>query len=73
MRTKKAILNFIYDALPQLIISLLGFFRFKLILSNMGEDVLGVYQLFGQLIAYITFVDFGLVYTCQLQKKTMIK
>ena len=26
----------------------------------MGEDVLGVYQLFGQLIAYITFVDFGL-------------
>lgn len=60
MRTKKAILNFIYDALPQLIISLLGFFRFKLILSNMGEDVLGVYQLFGQLIAYITFVDFGL-------------
>ena len=60
MRTKKAILNFIFDALPQLIISLLGFLRFKLILSNIGEDVLGVYQLFGQLVAYITFVDFGL-------------
>lgn len=60
MRTKKAILNFVYDALPQLIISLLGFLRFKFILSNIGEDVLGVYQLFGQLVAYITFVDFGL-------------
>lgn len=60
MRTKKAILNFIFDALPQFIISLLGFLRFKLILSNIGEDVLGVYQLFGQLVAYITFVDFGL-------------
>ena len=60
MRTKKAILNFVYDALPQFIISLLGFLRFKFILSNIGEDVLGVYQLFGQLVAYITFVDFGL-------------
>ena len=60
MRTKKVILNFLYDALPQLIISLLGFLRFKFILSNIGEDVLGVYQLFGQLLAYITFVDFGL-------------
>lgn len=60
MRTKKAILNFIYDALPQLIISLLGFLKFKFILSYIGEDVLGVYQLFIQLIAYITFADFGL-------------
>lgn len=60
MRTKKAILNFVYDALPQFIISLLGFLRFKFILSYIGEDVLGVYQLFGQLLAYITFVDFGL-------------
>lgn len=60
MRTKKAILNFVYDALPQLLISLLGFLRFKFILSNIGEDVLGVYQLFLQLVAYITFADFGL-------------
>lgn len=60
MRTKKVILNFVYDALPQLIISLLGFLRFRFILTNIGEDVLGVYQLFGQLLAYITFVDFGL-------------
>ena len=60
MRTKKAILNFICDALPQIVISLLGFLRFKFILSNIGEDVLGIYQLFIQLVAYITFADFGL-------------
>ena len=61
MRTKKAMLNFLFDALPQFIISLLGFLRFKFILSYIGEDVLGVYQLFGQLVAYIKFADFGLM------------
>ncbi len=60
MRTKKAILNFVYDALPQIVISILGFLRFKFILSYIGEDVLGIYQLFIQLMAYITFADFGL-------------
>ena len=60
MRTKKAMLNFIYDALPQIIISLIGFVRIKVILDILGNDTLGIYQLFGQLLAYVSLADLGL-------------
>lgn len=59
MRTKKAALNFIYDAFPQIVISLIGFFRIKLMLDVMGNDTLGIYQLFGQLLAYVSFAELG--------------
>ena len=60
MRTKKAMLNFIYDALPQILISLIGFIRIKVILDILGNDTLGIYQLFGQLLAYVSLADLGL-------------
>lgn len=60
MRTKKAILNFIFDALPQFLISLIGFLRIKVILDVLGNDTLGVYQLFGQLLAYVSLAELGL-------------
>lgn len=60
MRTKKAILNFIIDAIPQFIISLIGFIRIKVMLTTLGEENLAIYQLFGQLLAYVSLAELGL-------------
>lgn len=60
MRTKKAILNFIFDAMPQLLISLIGFIRIKVILDVLGNDTLGIYQLFAQLLAYVSLAELGI-------------
>ena len=59
MRTKKAIINFITDALPQIIILILGFFKVKLFLKFLGDDNLGLYQLYGQIVTYLTLVEGG--------------
>ena len=59
MRTKKAIINFITDALPQIIILALGFFKVKFFLKFLGNDNLGLYQLYGQIVTYLTLVEGG--------------
>lgn len=60
MRTKRAIINFITDALPQIIILLLGIVKIKLFIDILGEAKLGLYQLYNQIVAYLVLVEGGI-------------
>lgn len=59
MRTKLVFINFITDALPQIIIFFLGIFKSKLFIDLLGNDELGLYQLYGQIIAYLVLLEGG--------------
>lgn len=59
MRTKNTIINFITDAFPQVLIMLLGLFKTKLFIDILGSNQLGLYQLYGQIIAYLVLVEGG--------------
>ena len=60
MRTKKVFLNFISEMLPQLIIAAISFVRVRIFLAVIGSEILGVYQLFGQILAYLSLAELGL-------------
>lgn len=60
MRTKKSLLNLISEVLPQIVIAVLGFFRVKIYLQTLGTDEVGAYQLFGQILAYLSLAELGL-------------
>lgn len=60
MKTKKTVLNFISDVIPLLIISLLGIYKMKLFIQVLGDETLGLYQLFSQVMIYVAVVDGGL-------------
>ena len=60
MRSKRALMNLITDVLPMLLISLLGIFKFKLFVQVLGQETQGMYQLFTQIMFYISIVDGGL-------------
>lgn len=59
MRTKSTIINFITDAFPQVLILILGLFKTKLFIDILGSNQLGLYQLYGQIIAYLVLVEGG--------------
>lgn len=60
MKTKKTALIFLTDVIPLIIISILGIFKFKLFLQVLGDETLGLYQLFSQIMIYVALVDGGL-------------
>lgn len=60
MKTKRAILNFITDVVPLIIISILGIFKLKYFIMILGDETLGLYQLFTQIMVYVALVDGGL-------------
>lgn len=60
MRTKKTIFNLLYDLLPQIAITIISFFRVKIFLEFMGTEKLGVYQLYGQILSYLSLAELGL-------------
>lgn len=60
MRTRKSIYNFIADVFPQLVIAVLSFFRIKLFLDYIGTEKLGVYQLFAQVLPYLSLAEMGI-------------
>ena len=60
MRTKRVILNFITDVLPQIIIAILGIYKIKIFLKILGSDTLGLYQLYSQIIAYLVLAEGGI-------------
>ena len=59
MRTKSTILNFITDAFPQVLILILGLFKTKFFIQILGSSQLGLYQLYGQIVAYLVLVEGG--------------
>lgn len=60
MKTKKTALNIITDVIPLLIVSILGIYKVKLFLQVLGNDTLGLYQLFSNIMIYVALVDGGL-------------
>ena len=59
MRTKKAIINYVTEIVPQIIILILGFFKVKVFLDNLGTELVGLFQLFNQLLYYLSLLDGG--------------
>lgn len=60
MRTKRTILNFLTDVFPQLLIAFLGIYKSKLFLNLLGEEQLGLYQLYAQVVAYLVLIEGGI-------------
>lgn len=60
MRTKKTFLNLMSEVIPLIIVSILGIFKLKIFLQVLGDETLGLYQLFSQIMVYVTVVDGGL-------------
>lgn len=60
MKTKKTIINYLTDIIPLMIISVLGIFKIKIFIQELGDETLGLYQLFSQIMIYIALVDGGL-------------
>lgn len=60
MRTKKTFLNLISEIVPLIIVSLLGIFKLKIFIQVLGDETLGLYQLFSQIMIYVALVDGGL-------------
>ena len=59
-KTKKTLLNLITDVIPLLIISVLGIFKFKLFIEYLGQETMGLYNLFNNIMVYVSLVDGGL-------------
>lgn len=59
MKTKKSFLNFITDVIPLIIIAFLGLYKSKLLIFSLANEVVGLYQLYSQLLGYVTIFDFG--------------
>lgn len=60
MKTKKTVLNIITDVVPLLIVSILGIFKVKLFINHLGNETFGLYNLFSNIMLYVTLVDGGL-------------
>ena len=60
MRTKKAILNYITDVVPMIILALIGLVKIDFFIDFLGKDKNGLYNLYSQIMAYVTIVDGGL-------------
>lgn len=52
--------NFITDFLPQLVIMVISLFKSRIMLECLGEQTLGLYQLFAQVIVYLALAEGGL-------------
>lgn len=60
MKNKKNLFNFLSDFLPQILIAILGIFKIKFFLQYLGDDTLGLYQLYSQLFSYLAIIEIGI-------------
>ena len=60
MRTKKTARNLIISTILTTLVALIGLFKIKVFLSELGDEATGIYQLFTQIFSYISLVDAGL-------------
>ena len=60
MKTKKTFLNLICEVIPMFIVSILGIYKLKIFIQILGNETLGLYQLFSQIMIYVAVVDGGL-------------
>lgn len=75
MRTKQAIKGTIYEIIPMLIISLIGFVKTKVFVTYLGSNLNGYYQFINQFITYLFLAEagFGTAITYKLYKPTADK
>ena len=59
-KTKKTVLNLVTDVIPLLIVSLLGIFKVKLFIQYLGNETMGLYNLFSNIMVYVSLVDGGI-------------
>ncbi len=59
MRTKKSIINLTSNVISLIIIGFGKFFLTKLFIQRLGSDINGLYQLFGQIVAYLNLAEGG--------------
>lgn len=59
MRTQRSIINLISNIFSLLVISFGKFFLTKLFIQKLGSDMNGLYQLFGQIVAYLNLAEGG--------------
>lgn len=60
MRTKNTLKTFLYGIFFTIIIAILGLVKTKILLSTLGDEYVGIYQLFYQIYLYISIVDGGI-------------
>ena len=60
MRTKKTARNLIISTILTTLVALIGLFKIKVFLAELGDEATGIYQLFTQIFSYISLVDAGL-------------
>lgn len=60
MRTKNTLKTVLYGVMLTSIIAVLGLIKTKFLLQYLGQEYLGVYQLFYQLYTYLSIVDGGI-------------
>lgn len=60
MRINSLFKNLISEVLPQALILIMGIVKSKVFLDYLGEDTVGLSQLFAQIMAYVSLVEGGL-------------
>ncbi len=60
MRTQKTAKNLVVSTILTTIIALIGLVKIKVFLNYLGDEATGIYQLFSQILSYISLVDAGL-------------
>jgi len=60
MRTKKTFINLIVSVLLTIGVAIIGLFKVKVFLAYLGDETVGLYQLYTQFFSYISIVESGL-------------
>lgn len=60
MRIKNILKNLISEMLPQIVIAFLGIYKSKVFLEYLGADIVGLYNLFAQILGYLSIVEGGI-------------
>ena len=60
MREKNIIKNFITEVVPQFMIAIIGLFKSQALLECLGEQTSGLFQIFGQIMAYLSLLEGGM-------------
>lgn len=60
MRKEKSLKNFFTNIIPYIILTVLGFFRLKVLLNQLGVEIYALNQLFIQIFAYISLAEAGI-------------
>lgn len=60
MRTKRALLTYLSDLIPQILVAIIGLVKSFFFIDTLGADINGLYSLYSQIMMYLTLVDGGL-------------